>query len=87
MVSRNANLDSLASVSLSEFDLLLAAVPLPLAVGLAATAIIGLPEPVGIVGGSLPSITLVAYAIARLSRRQPPTAGGGGHRGVAGSSS
>ena len=83
MVSNNATLDR-PSVSLSRFDLLLAAVPLPLAVGLAATAIIGLPEPVGIIGGGLPSVALVAYGIALLSRRQPPT-NGGGRSGAAGS--
>lgn len=84
MVRSNAILDSLADVPLSGFDLLLAAIPLPLAIGLAATAIIGLPEPVGIIGGGLPSVMLVAYGIALLSRRQPPTTGGG-RSGVAGS--
>ena len=83
MVSNNAILDS-PSVSLSRFDLLLAAVPLPLAVGLAATAIVGLPEPVGIIGGGRPSVALVAYGIALLSRRQqPPTSGDGGNRRLA----
>ena len=66
MATRNPSSDSTgqhADQSLTRYDLLLAAVPVPMAVGVAAAAASSLPSVSGLGAGPLLSATLVVYGL------------------------